>query len=175
MILYLTHVKPTILVTWKRTRKLFKLLPKGSKRKMNLKIEEEPLALIEGMHYFLGWLIDYDSLFSQKLLNRPMSSTNSPFEQSVRGAAYIYTSKSGSKSIRPPPVGPVPQPPSDQPSSKLESGSPNSNSHRPPSASSTAITTTASEAIKLALKKLSERNLHDKETQRVSETNWRHF
>ena len=97
-----------------------------------------------------------------------MSSTNSPFEQSVRGAAYIYTSKSGSKSIRPPPVGPVPQPPSDQPSSKLESGSPNSNSHRPPSASSTAITTTASEAIKLALKKLSERNLQDKETQRVS-------
>ena len=97
-----------------------------------------------------------------------MSSTNSPFEQSVRGAAYIYTSKSGSKSIRPPPVGPVPQPPSDQPNSKLESGSPNSNSHRPPSASSTAITTTASEAIKLALKKLSERNLQDKETQRVS-------
>ena len=98
-----------------------------------------------------------------------MSSTNSPFEQSVRGAAYIYTSKSGSKSIRPPPVGPVPHPPpSDQPNSKLESGSPNSNSHRPPSASSTAITTTASEAIKLALKKLSERNLQDKETQRVS-------
>ena len=99
-----------------------------------------------------------------------MSSTNSPFEQSVRGAAYIYTSKSGSKSIRPPPVGPVPNhpPPSDQPNSKLESGSPNSNSHRPPSASSTAITTTASEAIKLALKKLSERNLQDKETQRVS-------
>ena len=98
-----------------------------------------------------------------------MSSTNSPFEQSVRGAAYIYTSKSGSKSIRPPPVGPVPQPLSDQPSSKLESGSRNSNSsHRPPSASSTAITTTASEAIKLALKKLSERNLQDKETQRVS-------
>ena len=96
-----------------------------------------------------------------------MSSTNSPFEQSVRGAAYIYTSKSGSKSIRPPPVGPVP-PPSDQTNSKLESGSPNSNSHRPPSASSTAITTTASEAIKLALKKLSERNLQDKETQRVS-------
>ena len=97
-----------------------------------------------------------------------MSSTNSPFEQSVRGAAYIYTSKSGSKSIRPPPVGPVPNhpPPSDQPNSKLESGSPNS--HRPPSASSTAITTTASEAIKLALKKLSERNLQDKETQRVS-------
>ena len=149
-------------------RKLFKLLLKGWKRKMNQKIEEEPLALIEG-NYFLWWLINNDSLFSQKLLNRPMSSTNSPFEQSVRGAAYIYTSKSGSKSIRPPPVGPVPHPPpppSDQPNSKLESGSPNS--HRPPSASSTAITTTASEAIKLALKKLSERNLQDKETQRVS-------
>ena len=145
-------------------RKLFKLLLKGWKRKMNQKIEGEPLALIEGS-YFLWWLIVNDSLFSQKLLNRPMSSTNSPFEQSVRGAAYIYTSKSGSKSIRPPPVGPVP-PPSDQPNSKLESGSPNS--HRPPSASSTAITTTASEAIKLALKKLSERNLQDKETQRVS-------
>ena len=100
-----------------------------------------------------------------------MSSTNSPFEQSVRGAAYIYTSKSGSKSIRPPQVSPVTrdqQPLFDQSSSKLESGSPNSNIHRPPSASSTAITTKASEAIKLALKKLSERNLQDKETQRVS-------
>ena len=39
-----------ILVTLKRMRKSSKLLRKGSKRKMNQKIEKEQLALIEGIN-----------------------------------------------------------------------------------------------------------------------------
>ena len=67
------------------------------------------------------------------------SVVNSPFERSVRGAAYIYTNKPSSQ--------------------------PNGTSRQ---AVQSAVPTTANEAIKLALKKLAERSEKHDDTQRVS-------
>ena len=83
-------------------------------------------------------------MFLTLLKERPKLLTervpHSPFERSVRGAAYIYTTKPSER----------------QPSTTT--------SRQPVQ----AVPTTANEAIKLALKKLAERSEKHDENQRVS-------
>lgn len=85
------------------------------------------------------------------MLNRQIQDTNqisSAFESSVRGAAYIYSQRAR------PPVAP----------SNGQSGSKKdvlvTNPLLPQKSNPQIASTTANEAIKLALKKLSERNLN---------------
>ena len=114
-------------------------------------------------------------------MNRPTNTIQSPFEQSVRGAAYIYTTKiHGSRHVprRPPHINPTeldntyPIEPI-EPDKKLDDNQrkvENRLGHpRPPSTIATSIPTTANEAIKLALKKLAERTTQDSDSQRVSQ------
>jgi len=85
-----------------------------------------------------------------KLLNRQIQDSNqisSAFESSVRGAAYIY-------SQRPRPPANPPNPPVVKKDVLV------SNPLLPQKTSPQIASTTANEAIKLALKKLSERSLN---------------